>query len=123
MNVKEFAEHVGLSAHTIRYYDKLGLLGNVRRLPNGHRYFSQQDVDWIRFVQRLREMAMPVEQMLLYARLREQGGSTLAERKALLEEHARVLAEAIRKQQEHLKNLSDKIDWYESVISRDDQNA
>ena len=118
MNVKEFSEAVGVNAHTIRYYDKLGLLGTVRRRPNGHRVFSRKDVDWIRFIQRLKDTGMPVAQMLVYARLRAEGDATLAERRALLQAHHAALAERIARQQEHQANLADKIAWYDSEISR-----
>lgn len=119
MNVKEFAERAGLSAHTIRYYDKLGLLGDVQRRANGHRYFSDRDIEWIGFVHRLRNTGMPVEQMLAYAQLRAQGEATMAQRQALLEQHAEALAARIALQQTHLKNLTDKIAWYSAQLARD----
>lgn len=119
MNVKQFAERVGLSPHTIRYYDKLGLLGEVRRRPNGHRYFSERDLEWIGFVHRLRDTAMPVEQMLEYARLRAEGDTTMAARQAVLECHAEALDAHIRQQQAHLDNLTRKIAWYRQQLAGD----
>ena len=71
---------VALSADTLRYYEKIGLLNNVQRNSSGHRVYSAKDVKWFEFVIRLKETAMPLEEILEYARLREQGSSTVLER-------------------------------------------
>ncbi len=80
MNMKAFSSLVGLSAHTLRYYEKIGLLKNVQRNSSGHRVYTAKDVKWLEFVIRLKETAMPLEKILEYARLREQGSSTVLER-------------------------------------------
>jgi DNA-binding transcriptional MerR regulator len=117
MNVSEFSKRVGLNPHTIRYYDKLGLIGRVHRRPNGHRIFSEKDVAWIEFVQRLKETDMPLEKILQYAALREQGNETLLERMQLLVDHAKELVDRITTQQQHLEKLNDKIDLYDSALT------
>ncbi len=71
---------VGLSAHTFRYYEKIGLLNNVQRNSSRQRVYSVKDVKWLEFVIRLKETAMPLEKILEYARLRELGSSTVLER-------------------------------------------
>ena len=55
MNIKEFSNLVGLSAHTLRYYEKIGLLKNVQRTSSGHRAYTSKDQKWIEFVVRLKE--------------------------------------------------------------------
>lgn len=117
MNVKEFSKHIGINPHTVRYYEKIGLLRNVQRLPNGHRFFSDKDIQWISFVQRLKETGMPLDQIHQYADLRAQGDSTLLARQRLLEAHAKALEESLAKQQHHLEKLSEKIAFYKSAIS------
>ncbi len=117
MNVKQFAERVGLSAHTIRYYDKIGLFGGVARLDNGHRIFTEQEVGWIAFVQRLKETGMPLNQILVYAALRATGDGTMRERQKLLEKHAAVLKSTIEQQQKHLEKLNEKIAFYANAIT------
>lgn len=118
MNIGEFAARVGANPHTIRYYEKLGLLGRVRRLPNGHRFFSERDVEWIAFVQRLKDTGMPLEGILRYAQLRAQGDSTLLTRQRLLEEHSIALKREIAKQQLHLKKLDEKIAFYRTAVKK-----
>lgn len=79
MNMKAFSSLVGLSAHTLRYYEKIGLIKNVQRNSSGHRVYTAKDVKWLEFVIRLKETAMPLEEILEYARLREQGSSAVLE--------------------------------------------
>ncbi|MFX8289558.1 MerR family transcriptional regulator, partial [Acinetobacter baumannii] len=66
MNVQTFAKQVGLSAHTLRYYEKIGLLTSVKRRTNGHRYFDEADVRWISFILRLKETGMALTDMVQY---------------------------------------------------------
>ena len=116
MNVKEFAERSGLSPHTIRYYESIGLLTDVTRLPNGHRCFGDRDLEWIEFVCRLKDTGMPLGEIREYASLRAAGDSTLVERKRLLEAHAARLKSEIATQRRHLRKLEDKIATYDSWI-------
>jgi DNA-binding transcriptional MerR regulator len=116
MNVSEFSKRVRLSPHTIRYYDKIGLIGNIHRLPNGHRNFTENDVEWIEFVQRLKDTGMPLEKILEYAHLREKGEETLLARKKLLIEHSIAVKKTISTQQMHLRKLNYKIALYQSAL-------
>lgn len=116
MNVSEFSKRVGISPHTIRYYDKIGLLDNVHRSPNGHRFFSDKDVVWIMFVQRLKDTGMPIEKILEYASLRKEGASTLLARQQMLSEHSEVLKNKIATEQQHLNKLHEKIELYQKAI-------
>jgi DNA-binding transcriptional MerR regulator len=112
MNMKAFSSLVGLSQHTLRYYEKIGLLKNVQRNNSSHRVYTDKDVKWVEFVIRLKETAMPLEEILEYARLRERGNSTVLERQALLEQHQQSLKAYIEQQQSHLSTLEDKINLY-----------
>lgn len=116
MNVKEFSRRVGISPHTIRYYEKIGLLRDVHRLANGHRDFSEKDISWIGFVQRLKDTGMPLERIHLYADLRAEGASTLKERHDLLERHAAALEESLAEQRRHLDRLHEKIALYQAAM-------
>tara|TARA_Y100001956_G_scaffold82100_1_gene101747 strand:- start:4629 stop:4979 length:351 start_codon:yes stop_codon:yes gene_type:complete len=110
--MKEFSRLVGLSAHTLRYYEKIGLLKNVQRNSSGHRAYTSKDLNWIEFVKRLKDTAMPLEEILEYARLREAGSRSVADRQALLEQHKESLKAHIAEQQLHLTVLEKKISLY-----------
>jgi DNA-binding transcriptional MerR regulator len=116
MNIAEFARRCGLSAHTLRYYERIGLLGSVTREANGHRTFGPRDLEWVEFLHRLRSTGMGIGEMLRYAELRERGDSTLAERQAMLVQHADALAASLRAQQAHLRVVRQKIAIYDGLI-------
>ena len=115
MNIKEFAQATGISAYTIRYYEKIGIIRNVRRNSSGHRSFTSKDISWVEFIKRLKDTGMPLEQIQEYADLREEGDHTAGSRMALLQAHAGVLAEKIRREENHLQKLREKITYYENL--------
>lgn len=115
MNISEFASRCGVSAHTLRYYEKIGLLPAIARNASGHRDFDDDDLAWIAFVTRLKHTGMPLAEIQRYARLRADGAATTAQRRALLEDHADTLAQEIAAQKEHLRRIHDKIAWYRSL--------
>ena len=113
MNMTEFSQRTGVSAHTLRYYEKIGLLRQVPRAPSGHRVFGEKELVWITFILRLKETGMPLEGILQYADLRAEGESTCSQRQALLEAHRDQLIEHIKTQQAHLQALEEKIYLYQ----------
>ncbi|KJG10236.1 MerR family transcriptional regulator [Photobacterium kishitanii] len=112
MNMREFSSLVGLSPHTLRYYEKIGLLKNVQRNSSGHRAYTSKDLTWIIFVKRLKETAMPLDNILVYARLRELGSESLSQRQKLLELHQETLKVHIAQQEKHMAALEEKINLY-----------
>ncbi len=118
----ETVECSGFSLDTLRYYERIGLLGRVDRAPSGHRRFTPDDLEWLSVLRCLRDTGMPIADMRRYAELVRggdaEGGSgadSVEERIALLEKHdAQVDAqiEHLRRQQRH---LHDKIAHYRSV--------
>jgi DNA-binding transcriptional MerR regulator len=116
VNIKEFAARCGLTPHTLRYYERIGLLGNVARQANGHRSFGPRDVEWVEFLHRLRSTGMSIADMSRYAELRARGDATLAERKAMLVEHADRLTADLLTQQAHLRAVKQKIGIYDRLI-------
>ncbi|MGF1716855.1 MerR family transcriptional regulator [Photobacterium chitinilyticum] len=115
MNMREFSERTKLSSHTLRYYEKIGLLNNVQRNSSGHRVFTTKELDWVNFIIRLKETAMPLDTILHYSNLRALGESTITARKTLLEEHRHKLQSQIENQLQHLNALETKIDFYKAI--------
>ena len=91
MQVKQVAENLGLSEHTIRYYDKAGLFPFVSRDKNGYRDFSKEDLYWIEFIKCMRQTHMPVSKLKEIAELYHQGSSTKMKRKDIFLEHQKNL--------------------------------
>ncbi len=115
LSIAEVARQTGLSAHTLRYYERAGLIASVRRAPGGQRRYVAADLDWIRFLLRLRDTRMPIRQMQVFARLRSQGDSTVTERRALLEQHLVEVLASIHAMQRAAQALQTKVDHYRGM--------
>ncbi|MDP4027055.1 MerR family transcriptional regulator [Methylobacterium sp. NEAU 140] len=87
MRIGELARRSGLTAHTIRYYERIGLLPYADRDSSRHRDYDASILAWIQFLGRLKATGMPIRDMLRYAALRERGVETEAERRDLLVRH------------------------------------
>lgn len=116
MNIREFAEHTGLTAHTLRYYERVGLMGDVGRDENGHRVYGPQDSQWVSFLHHLRETGMSIREMQRYCALRAQGDTTIAGRLAMLERHTDQLATHLRQQHDHLARLRETVMVYQAKL-------
>jgi DNA-binding transcriptional MerR regulator len=120
LTLAQVAEATGLSTHTLRYYERIGLLDSVQRRDNGHRVFRAEDMTWLAFLLRLRDTGMPIAQMLQYAALRRQGDSleSVSARQRLLELHAAALEAEQRARAETLAVLHEKIVNYDGIRAR-----
>ena len=114
LTIGQVAAATGVSAHTLRYYEQEGLLRAVGRTTAGHRLYSPADLDWLRFVMRLKATGMPIAQMQAFAALRAQGESTFGARRSLLVAHRDAVRAHIAELQASLDVISDKIAYYEA---------
>ncbi|MBM2659814.1 MerR family transcriptional regulator [Staphylococcus pseudoxylosus] len=108
MQVKQVAENLGLSEHTIRYYDKAGLFPFVSRDKNGYRDFSKEDLYWIEFIKCMRQTHMPVSKLKEIAELYHQGSSTKMKRKDIFLEHQKNLIDQKELINKGLQKLDEK---------------
>ena len=113
---REAAEKCGLTLHTVRWYEQIGLLGRIDRAPDGRRRFTDADLDWLILLSRLRATGMPVRDMLRYAGLARSGAGQ-QERLTLLEGHRDRVRRALAEQQECLDLLDTKIGIYRGRLS------
>jgi DNA-binding transcriptional MerR regulator len=125
-SIGEAAAKCGLSPHTLRWYERIGLVGPVAKGGDGRRRYSDADLDWLSLITRLRETGMPVSDMQRYAELVRSGAGE-AERLELLKRHRAEVRRALAAQRETLKLLDSKIDTYQYQIrearSQDAQTA
>ncbi|KAA9000544.1 MerR family transcriptional regulator [Affinibrenneria salicis] len=112
LTISDVVKRTGLTAYTLRYYERIGLIAPVPRAAGGQRRYAASDMAWIEFLLRLRTTGMPVGKMQAFAKLRGAGDSTVAERRRMLEAHlADVLAE-IASLRQSVAALQDKVDYY-----------
>jgi DNA-binding transcriptional MerR regulator len=113
MTIQQAAQKTGLSVHTLRYYERIGLTSPVSRASNGHRRYSENDVYGIVFLTRLRATGMPIAEIKRYTELAQQGESTTHERLALLEAHRAAVKKQLKEASRHLMMIENKIKHYQ----------
>mgnify|MGYP000333376392 FL=1 len=115
MKIGEIANKTNLPASTLRYYEKKGLL-KVDRDKNGRRYYKESDIEWIKFIRRLKETGMLIKDIQHYSELRYVGSITMPERLQILQLHRNYVLEQQLKWTKYLQNLDDKIEFYQQSI-------
>jgi DNA-binding transcriptional MerR regulator len=107
-----------MTAHTLRYYERVGLIQPVGRARNGHRRYSEADAAWLDFLHCMRATNMPIREMQRYAELREKGDATSLDRRKLLEDHQTEIASQIKALEKAHSLLTHKISNYKMVEER-----
>lgn len=115
LTIQEAAEETGLSVHTLRYYERIGLLMPVGRAANGHRRYSQRDINLIQMLNRWRQTGMPLVDIQHYVKLLQEGDVTAGERRALLEAHRQTVVNQIEELQATLEVIDYKIQNYADI--------
>jgi DNA-binding transcriptional MerR regulator len=116
LTVQAAAARVGLSAHTLRYYERIGLMPFVARSDSsGHRRYTERDLQVLEFLKRLRATGMSIQQMQHYVTLAIQGDSTVDERRELLIAHEARVREQLAELQTTLGLIEDKLERYEQL--------
>lgn len=125
MKIGELAARSGISVHTLRYYERIGLLPRVARGSSGHREYDASILAWVDFLKRLKTTGMPISGMLRYARLRERGASTQDARRVLLEAHRDAVRAHVAELQACLVVLDTKIAGYSGAtqVETDDDGS
>ena len=117
LTIAEAAEQTGLTAHTLRYYERDGLmLSSPERSASGHRRYSEQDLSWIQLITRLRSTGMPIRDVRRYAALVRAGDGNEAERLALLKAHRERVEAQLAEVNGHLRAIDHKIGIYEGKL-------
>ena len=118
--IDEAAERTGLSKHTLRYYEREGLLPPISKASSGHRRYSDDDIGWVKFLQLLRATGMPIREAKEFVTLTWAGDHTIPQRVEVLTAYRAALVERMRQDVEHLQALNRKVEWYEGVLEMQD---
>jgi DNA-binding transcriptional MerR regulator len=121
MSIAEAARRTGVSVHTLRYYERAGLVVTpVDRNPSGRRRYQDEDLKWISMCTKLRATGMPIKAIRRYAELVSAGPGNEQERLALLEAHRADVTAKLAEVQENLKLIDHKIDVYRGRLDAGD---
>lgn len=116
MIISEMAKLTNISEHTLRYYEKKELI-TVSRDERGRRSYDENEIEWIRFIQRLKETGMLLRDIKKYSDLRAEGDKTIPERLEMLEKHRVFVVAEQNKWVKNLDNLDTKIKFYKKSVS------
>lgn len=118
--ISDVAEQTGLSVHTLRYYERAGLMPRpIGRSSSTHRRYSEGDVSWVVFLTRLRSTGMPIATLREYPELTQRGDDTAEARLELLLRHRISFLARLEEMQQSLKVIDRKIELYtEQVATR-----
>ena len=116
LTIAEVAERTGLTRHTLRYYERDGLMLGVGRDNSGHRRYSERDLGWLELITKLRETGMPVREVRRYAELVRAGDGNEDERLTLLRVHRERVRAQLAAMADHLEAIDMKIGYYEGEL-------
>jgi DNA-binding transcriptional MerR regulator len=114
--ISEVSKKFGLSQDTLRYYERIGLIPQVNRNKSGVRDYTEEDCRWVEYIKCMRGVGLPVETLIEYVELFQQGNETINARKKLLVEQRSQLGQKLDEMEKVIKRLDDKIVRYEQTI-------
>lgn len=116
MRISKVSELTSVSADTLRYYEKIGLIPTVTRSNNGIRDYQDIDIKRIEFIKCMRRAGLPVKALIEYIELVQQGNQTIELRKEILKTHREQFISKIKELQETLDLINYKIQVYEEAV-------
>ena len=116
MKIAEVSELYGLSSDTLRYYERIGLIQPVNRNGGGIRDYNELDLRRVEFIKCMRGAGLPIETLIEYVRLVQQGDRTIEARKEILKEQRELLTARMKEMQKTLDILDHKIEVYEKAV-------
>ncbi|MCR3761516.1 MerR family transcriptional regulator [Clostridium felsineum] len=117
MTIKDVSKKFDLSQDTLRYYERIGLIPTVNRSKSGIRDYTEEDCRWVEFIKCMRISGLPIEVLIEYVTLFQQGDTTVKARKELLIEQRRHLKEKMEDMKKTLARLDHKIEGYEQIVT------
>ncbi|WP_349673202.1 MerR family transcriptional regulator [Lacrimispora sp.] len=122
MTIAEVSKKYDLTADTLRYYERIGLIPHVTRNSSGNRDYTEEDCRWVHFIKCMRSAGLSIEVLIEYVSLFQHGNDTIDARKELLLEQRRQIADKIEELRNTLKYLDTKIEGYEERLLKFEKN-
>ncbi len=116
MTIKEVSEKYAVSQDTLRYYERIGLIPPVARTAGGIRNYTESDIGWVETAVCMRNAGVPIEALIEYVKLYQEGDATFEARRQLLQEQYDRLKEQKQQIEQTMKRLRYKISRYEKAL-------
>jgi MerR family transcriptional regulator, aldehyde-responsive regulator len=121
MKIAEVSGHFSISSDTLRYYERIGLIPAVNRNESGIRDYKEEDLKRVEFIKCMRSAGLPIETLIEYMALVQQGDKTIDARKEILKEQRNLLVGRMEEMQKTLELLNYKINLYENTVLKKEQ--
>ncbi len=118
MTISEVSDKYNISAETLRYYERVGVIPPVNRNESGIRDYTEVDCNWVQFIKCMRDAGLSIESLIEYTSLFQKGNVTLGSRKQILIEQRNELMNRLNDMQTALNRLNKKIDWYDENMQK-----
>ena len=115
-SIQEVSAKTGLSAHTLRYYEKEGLLSQVERTPGGFRQYTEEDLEALGLICCLKNTGMSLQEISCFVQLTRQGDRTLEERVEMLRRHRESVIERMNEMQKYLEKVTWKLNFFSEKL-------
>ena len=116
-SIQEVCNKTGLTAHTLRYYEKEGLLTHVSRSSGGFRQYSDEDMEWLGLICCLKNTGMSLQEIARFVQLAHEGNGTLEERVKLLKDHREKLIARMEEMQKYLDKITWKVNFFSGKLA------
>lgn len=117
MTITEVSQKYDISQDTLRYYERIGLIPRVNRNKSGIRDYAEEDCKWVEFIKCMRNAGLPIEILIEYVGLFQQGDTTIEARRELFVEQRKLLTKRMEDMKKTLERLDYKIASYEPVVT------
>ncbi len=117
-SIGQVAQKMGLTAHTLRYYDKEGLLPFVKKNSSGLRMFSDEDIDWLVVIECLKGTGMQLKDIKQYIDWCQEGDATIGRRLEMFKRQKAKLEEQLRQLQQYMEKINYKIAYYTEAAAK-----
>ena len=116
---KQVSKKTGLSIHTLRYYEQIGLIDGIERDGNGYRQYSESDIVWFQVLSYFRTIGMPIREMQQFVALQNSQISTISARRELMETYRVKVIDQMKELEKTLKRIDDKIIFFKKLEASD----
>ena len=116
-SIQDVSKKTGLSAHTLRYYEKEGLISGVERTPGGFRQYTDEDMERLGLICCLKNTGMSIREIARFVQLSREGNRTLRERVELLQAHRDQLLVRLEEMQHYLEKITWKVNFFTEKLN------